>query len=49
MTDCFELWRVNNTEAMILKFGEQEIRFGIRELEDLKDEIKGWEARYYGD
>lgn len=49
MTDRFELWRVNHTEAMIPKFGEQEIRFGVRELEDLKDEITGWEERYYGD
>lgn len=49
MTSHFELWRVDNSEAMILNFGNQEIRFGVRELDDLKNEIRGWELRYYGD
>jgi hypothetical protein len=49
VSDHFELWRVSDTEGMILKFGDQEIRFGIRELDDLKGEIRGWELRYYGD
>lgn len=49
MTNYFDLWRVSGTEEMILRFGDQEIRFDIVHLDDLKDEIRGWELRYYGD
>lgn len=49
MTDYFELWRVSGTDDMILRYGDKEIRFDMVALGDLKDEIRGWELRYYGE
>lgn len=43
----FEIWRVFDTECMTLKFGDQEIHFHLEDFADLKEEIRGWELRYY--
>lgn len=45
----FELWKVFDTECMILKLGDQEMHFHLEDLEELKTEIRGWELRYYDD
>lgn len=44
----FELSKIYDTETLLLQHGSQQIKFGIRELTELKREIRGWELRYYG-
>lgn len=45
----FEMWKIVDTEKLVLSLGEQRIEFEMSQLDDLKQEIRGWELRYYED
>lgn len=45
----FEMWKIVDTEKLVLSLGKQRIEFDMTQLDDLKQEIRGWELRYYED
>lgn len=45
----FEMWKIVDTEKLVLSLGKQRIEFDMSQLDDLKQEIRGWELRYYED
>lgn len=43
----FELWKIVDTDTLVLSFRDQRIEFDMYQLDDLKQEIREWELAYY--